>query len=167
MFLINEILRLPSIFGIISNPENGEVDEENSTLLKIASCIPGIGLVINKIESSSLNKKLEQLSLPKKLRPHPMMGNILNENATREEIKTACERALQLGTIQKDYTKTALINNILTIALAVYALAINIIPFFIGAFIIGGFSLTAAIFTFCLCTEDYTELYKDVAAGKK
>lgn len=161
MFIINRFLGdTSSLETTPTNQENRINDRENSTLLKIAACIPVIGLIINQIESKSLEEKLRALPLPKRLRPDPTLGNILNENASPEEIKAVCKRAIQLKSIERDYTKAALVNSLLTIALAVYALAMNVIPFFVGAILIGGFSLTTAVFAFVLYTDHSIKRYK-------
>lgn len=154
---------LSSLETIFYNPENKiNDDRENYILLKIAACIPYIGLTINKKAFRSLNEKLKRLPLPKSLRSDPMLGEILKENASPEEIKTSCKRAIQLESIKRDYIKTALANNLLTIALAVSGLAMNIIPFFVGAILIGGFSVTTTVFAFDLCTDDSMKRYEKV-----
>ncbi len=165
MVITNEFLReTPHRLEYQNLQKKREQDQENSTLFKIAACIPVLGLVICQIQTTSLNKKLKELPLPETLRPHPMLGNILDKNASPEEIKTACERAAQLKSINRDYTKAALVNNILTIALSVYALAINVIPFAIGAILIGGFSVTTAIITFVLYIDDSIKRYEKIGA---
>jgi len=64
MFIINRFLGGASSLEITpNNQENRINDRENFTLLKIAACIPVIGLVINQIESKSLEKKLKALPL--------------------------------------------------------------------------------------------------------
>jgi hypothetical protein len=163
MFITSEFLRFTSFSSSVAL-KNRENDQENSTLLKIAACIPVLGLVINKIESQSIEEKLRKLALPRRLRPNSIMGNILSENASLKEIKTACKRAIQLELIARDYTKAALVNSLVTIALAIYALAINIIPFIIGTILIGGFSLIAAVFTFVLYTERSIKRYQEIGS---
>lgn len=139
-------------------------DSENSILLKIASaCIPGIGLMINQIQCRGIERKYKALALPKKFRPHPLFGNILDKNASSEEKKAACARAVQLKTIDRDYTKAALANNILTIALIAFAVAMNVLPFFAGAIMIGGFTFTAAVFIYVLCEDSSVERLKKYA----
>jgi hypothetical protein len=139
--------------AVPGSPLRGEQDQENSTLRKIAACIPILGLIVCQTQVQSINGKLEKLALPKSVRPHSILGNLLDKNATAEEIKVACERAVQLENIERDYTKASLVNNVLTVALAVYALATHVIPFAVGAIFIGGFSLTSATFVFILCTD--------------
>lgn len=121
-------------------------DSENSTLLKIAACIPLIGPFVCQFQSLSINRKLKKLPLPEKLRPDPMFGKIMDKDASPAEKKTACERAAQLHSMAKDYNNTALVCSILSVALGVYALAINVIPFVVGAIFIGGNSLLAVMF---------------------
>jgi hypothetical protein len=166
MFIISRFLGgASSLETTPTNQENRINDRENSILLKIAACIPVIGLFINQMESKSLEEKLKALPLPKRLRPDPILGNILNENATPEEIKTVCKRAIQLESIERDYTKAALVNSLLTIALAVSALAMNVIPFFVGVIFIGEFSLTTAIFAFVLYSDHSIKRYEKVSAS--
>ncbi len=158
MFIINRFLGC-TLWTVRDSQE--DIDPENSTLRKIAACIPGVGLIINEINSRSLHEKLRELPLPRNLK-HPRMGKILDENASPEEIETVCKRAIQLKSINRDYIKAALVNSILTIALAVYALSINVIPFVVGAISIVGFSLAAAAFTFGLYTDDSTKRYEKI-----
>ena len=103
----------------------------------------------------SIDEKLRKIPFPRTLRPHPMMGKILDDNASTEERETARERTLQLLSIKLDYVEANLVNSILTVALAVYLLAINVIPFVIGAILIAGFSLTAAVIVYAL-NADYS-----------
>lgn len=148
------------------NQEKRIRDRENSTLIKIAACIPFIGLFVNQIESKSLQEKFKALPLPKSLRPHPILGNVLDENVSPEIIKVVCTRAVELKSIERDYTKAALVNNLITVALAVSALAMNVISFIIGAILIGGFSLTTAVLAFVLCTDHSIKRYeKEITAN--
>ena len=66
--------------------------------------------------------------------------------------------------IERDYTKAALVNSLLTIALAVSAIAMNVISFFVGAILMGGFSLTTAGFAFVLYTDHSIKRYEKVSA---
>lgn len=128
-----------------------EKDKENSLVLKImAAWIPMLGLFICQFVSVSVDKKLKQNPLPKKFKPLPKMGKILDENATPEEKNAACARHLQLKLIDRDYTKAALVNTLLSIALVIYAMAKKIIPVGIAAFGIVGFSISAAAFSVAL-----------------
>jgi hypothetical protein len=167
MFIID---RFPSFISssnaIPDSLGRRELDRENSTLFKtIAACIPVLGLFIAQIELDSLEEKLKKLPLPEVLRPHPTLGNIMGENASPAEIKAACERAIQLKSISRDYTKAILINSILTIALTVCAVAYNVIPFFVGAGLIGGYSITTVTHTFALYIEDRSiKRYKEISA---
>jgi hypothetical protein len=166
MCIINGFLRCPfSSETVHGSQEKRANDPENSTLLKTAACIPVLGILICTMQSASLEKKIKKLSLPKDLRPHPILGNILDENATSVEKKAACLRAVQLKSINRDYTKAALVNNILTIALVVYALAINVIPLVVAGILIGAFSLAAALFTFALYSDRSIKRYEKFGAA--
>ncbi|MFI5344019.1 MAG: hypothetical protein ACHQUC_07345 [Chlamydiales bacterium] len=127
-----------------------EKDWENSTLLKMAVCIPVIGLVVGQVIDKYLNEKIDMNPLPKIYRPKGIRGKILDKEAPLETQKAACLRHAQLLSIQRDYSGAYLVNNVLTIALTVYAVALNVIHFALGAFMIGPFSLTAAVFVFGL-----------------
>lgn len=163
MFLLERCFGGGSSLGSASSNQGNRIsDQENSTLLKIAACIPVMGLIINQLESKSLNKKLENTALPVQLRNDPTLGKILDQNAAPEDIKAACKRAIQLKSIQRDYNKAALVNNLLTLVLVVYGLAMNIIPFFVGAILIGGFSLTTSVFAFVLYSDDSIKRYEKV-----
>lgn len=126
--------------------ENREKDWEDSTLLKIAACVPGIGLLICQMASISLEKKLDQF-IPQ----HRKTG-------IPEQKVEDYTRAKQLAAIGRDYNKAALVNNVLTIALAVSGLVLNLIPAIVAAIFIGVFSLTATVFTVGLCTTHSNEL---------
>ncbi len=142
--------------------KNREKDRENSTLLKIAACIPFIGLFINRIASRSIDQKLKNLPLPRKFRnPELMTGATLDENATLGEKKAACQKAIELISVQKGYNKAALVNSILTIALVIYALAISVIPIVIAGILIGAFSLTAVIFIYGVCSDRSIKRYEE------
>lgn len=59
-------------------------------------------------------------------------------------------RAADLESINRDYNKAALVNNLLPVAVAVYAISLNIIPFIICALFIGCFLFISSFLTFGL-----------------
>lgn len=164
MFLVDNFSGVFSSSSTLQDSqEKKEPDQENSTLIKIAACIPVLGLVICKTQSNSLEGKLKKLPLPQQLRPHPILGKIMDENATPEEKKAACQRAIQLKSIDRDYTKAALINNLLTITLTVCAVALNVIPFVFAGILVAGFSITSAVFVVVLYNDRSIERFKEYA----
>ncbi len=90
-----------------------------------------------------------------------MTGATLDKNATLEQKKAACERAMQLMSVQEEYNKAALVNSILTITLVVYALAMSVIPIIIAGILIGAFSLTAATFIYGICSDHSIKHHKE------
>jgi hypothetical protein len=143
-------IQSPSLSSLSASQPIPEKDWENSSLLKAAACIPLIGLVVASVIDSYLKEKIEMTPMPIRYRPKGIPGKILDKETPRETQKTACLRHAQLLSIQSDYVGASLVNNILTIALAVYAVALNVIHVALGAFLIGGFTLTSAAFAFVL-----------------
>jgi hypothetical protein len=168
MRIVNKLLHYlnPSLRTDISERNSEKKEREDSTLLKITACIPMIGLITCMVQTDSLKKKLHELPLPKAIRPHPVMGKILDENASQELKEALCQRAAKLESINRDYTKATLVNYTLTIALVVYALAINVIPFILVGLVVGVLCLATAVTAIDLyLSHSQVRLYEEMGRG--
>lgn len=148
---------LNNLFSNSAMPNSQDVkirDPENSTLRKVATCLPILGLIVGQVQTNSLKRKLKNLALPSDVRPDPKLGQVLAENASAEQKKVAYERAVQLMTIDRDYSKAYIVNSLLTIALVISAIAINVLSLGHGVAIICASSLMIRTFALAFHSED-------------
>jgi len=138
----------------------GSTDSENSTLLKVAACMPVLGFFIAQVQLQSLKEKFKKN--PLHIWAKPMGGNILKENATQEEINAAYGRAIQLNYIEMDYHKATVVSCVLTNALLIYALAIKVIPLVFAVFAVFGIFVFSVVMiaSVSLLRLDMIEYYK-------